>query len=74
MIIMPEQFVNREQELAWLEGNRRGKRNRSVIYGRRRVGKTELIRRFMGGKPHIYFLATNKTEKEKIRFGEMGCC
>jgi len=36
------------------------------IYGRRRTGKTELIKQFIKDKPHIYFLATEGTEKENI--------
>ena len=31
-----------------------------IIYGRRRVGKTELIKRFCTGKDHIYFLADRR--------------
>src|SRR6056297_967796 len=33
-----------------------------VVYGRRRVGKTELLKEFCGGKPHIYFLAAQEAE------------
>lgn len=37
-----------------------------VIYGRRRVGKTELAVRFSQHKPHIYFLADRRPETELI--------
>ena len=37
-----------------------------VIYGRRRVGKTELINNFMSGHG-LYFLATNEGDTENIR-------
>lgn len=35
-----------------------------VLYGRRRVGKTELINRFIKNKKHIYFLARRESEVE----------
>lgn len=37
-----------------------------VLYGRRRVGKTELIKEFCKDKKHLYFLATKKTEKDNM--------
>ena len=33
-----------------------------VVYGRRRVGKTELIRHFIKEKPSLYFLASEESE------------
>jgi Predicted ATPase (AAA+ superfamily) len=32
-----------------------------VLYGRRRVGKTELINRFIKDKKHVYFLARRES-------------
>ncbi|WP_022670399.1 AAA family ATPase [Hippea alviniae] len=57
-------FVNREKELKILENeyNRDGFKF-CIIYGRRRVGKTTLIRKFLKNKKHIYFLATLENEK-----------
>jgi AAA+ ATPase superfamily predicted ATPase len=37
-----------------------------VIYGRRRVGKTELILRFAEGKRSVYFEATSGTERDHL--------
>ena len=37
-----------------------------MIYGRRRIGKTECLLNFCSKKPHIYFLATEKTYNENI--------
>ncbi|WP_457741666.1 ATP-binding protein [Thermococcus sp.] len=51
-------FVNRKNELAFLESlYNSGKKEVLVLYGRRRVGKTELIKRFIRDKNAIYFLA-----------------
>jgi len=51
------EFIDREKELAALEKAWRGKEAQLlVIFGKRRVGKTELIKHFMKDKPHIYFL------------------
>ena len=33
-----------------------------VVYGRRRVGKTELLKKFCTDRPHIYFLAAQEAE------------
>ncbi|MFC4247838.1 ATP-binding protein [Natribaculum luteum] len=33
-----------------------------VVYGRRRVGKTELLKEFCANRPHIYFLAAQEAE------------
>ncbi len=59
-----DRFIGREQELAELA--RRWDSRRAellVVYGRRRVGKTELLLRFArrGRKRHLYFLATQVT-------------
>lgn len=50
-------FVGRERELALLE-RAYGEREGAFIpvYGRRRVGKSELILRFLEGRPAVYFL------------------
>ncbi len=56
-------FVDRQRELQALQ--REYEREASslvVLYGRRRVGKTELIRHFIAEKPSLYFLATEESE------------
>ena len=51
-------FVNRTQELDWLEDRYRSdKAEFIVLTGRRRVGKTALLTEFAGHKPGVYFLA-----------------
>ena len=60
-------FVDREREIAFLEETyRRSGSQLIVIYGRRRIGKTELILKFLEGKPHIYFLADEEPEETQI--------
>lgn len=52
-------FVNRIDELNLLENEYQKKHATfSVIYGRRRVGKTALISKYIEDKIHIYFYAT----------------
>ena len=60
-------FINREQELKALERFWKDKGAQLiVIYGKRRVGKTELIKHFIHGKPSLYFLARRISEKENL--------
>ncbi|MBI2674902.1 MAG: ATP-binding protein [Candidatus Aenigmarchaeota archaeon] len=63
-------FVDRERELGMLEERYRSNKAELIpIYGRRRVGKTELIKEFIRNKPHFYFLAKRKKlEEEMERF------
>ena len=63
-----QKFVDRQPDLECLE--RQYKRKGAslfIIYGRRRIGKTELIRRFLENKQGIYFLATLETEFQNIK-------
>ncbi|SHF05138.1 MULTISPECIES: ATP-binding protein [Caloramator] len=62
-----KKFVNRKKELDFLnkEYTREGS-SFVVIYGRRRVGKTSLIKKFIEDKKAIYFLATEEIEGENI--------
>ena len=56
-------FVNRKNELKILEEEyQREESSMVIIYGRRRVGKTELIRQFIKNRHAIYFLATEEAE------------
>jgi len=60
-------FINREKELGFLEEQyKKSASNFVVIYGRRRTGKTSLIREFIQNKPNIYFLADIQTESEQL--------
>ena len=60
-------FIDRENELEALEERYKKKSFEFVpIYGRRRVGKTELILQFIKNKKSVYFLATSGSKKENI--------
>lgn len=49
-------FIGREQELRFFEERYRASGGQLlVLYGRRRVGKTELLRKFAEGKPHVFY-------------------
>ena len=51
-------FIGRERELATLERlYRKSGFQFPAIYGRRRVGKTTLISRFVEDKPTVFFTA-----------------
>lgn len=63
-------FINRKDETDFLEEryNKPGF-DFFVIYGRRRIGKTELIRNFIKNKPHIYMLCNKGgTAANVLRF------
>ena len=52
-------FVNRKKELKLLEEEYlRSNFSFTVLYGRRRVGKTTLLKEYIFPKPYIYFLVT----------------
>lgn len=65
-----QQFINRIKELKWLKEayqNASQSGQFLVIYGKRRVGKTELVTHFLKNKPHIYYLANRTTKDEQLR-------
>ncbi len=65
---MIQLFINRTVELEFLE--RKYSENASnfiVIYGKRRVGKTELIKKFLQNKKGIYILCTMDSVEENIK-------
>ena len=60
-------FIDRKEELdnlyrLW----QRDKAELVVIYGRRRIGKTELIKQFIKNKPSIYYFARLESEKDQL--------
>ena len=60
-----KEFVNRQEELDFLEKEyQRDTSSLVILYGRRRVGKTELTNEFMKNKQAVYFLATEENETQ----------
>ena len=53
-------FIGRQRELDSLENEYRRDGGFAAIYGRRRVGKTTLIKTFIQNKTAFYFLATEE--------------
>jgi len=65
-------FINRGDELRFLEEKwTAGGVQLIVLWGKRRVGKTELVRRFAQNKPYVYFLAESTSDKAQLdRFSQ----
>lgn len=60
-------FINRKSELEILAGMYASDRAELfVLYGRRRVGKTKLLRAFCEDKPHLFFIATLSADGEQL--------
>lgn len=57
-----KKFIGRESELRTLDREFNRGSGFVVIYGRRRVGKTTLIKEFIKNKDAMYFLATEELE------------
>ena len=61
---MITKFYNRVEELNFLESDK--KNSLTIIYGRRRVGKTELIKQFSKNKNSIYFFVEVIEDKKLL--------
>ena len=65
-----EKFINREEEVQFLEKIYQKTDSSAqlfIMYGKRRVGKTELIKHVFSQKPSLYYLATKGTAKDQLR-------
>ena len=61
-------FIGRKQELQFLENKYNTKGGQLVVlYGRRRVGKTETLRELCKGKPHIFYSCREVSDKLQLR-------
>ena len=65
-------FIGRTQELQFLnEHYHSSKAEFIVLYGRRRVGKTELLTEFCKDKPNLFYACTETTDKQQFaKFSE----
>lgn len=60
------QFIGRKRELSALEREYRRDGGFVVVYGRRRVGKTTLIKEFIRDKNALYFLANEESDRQNL--------
>ena len=60
-------FLGREKEILVLEKEYARDGSFVVIYGRRRIGKTTLIKQFIKSKTAFYFLATKEVESQSMK-------
>lgn len=60
------EFIGRNSELKTLKRQYQRDNSFVVIYGRRRVGKTTLIKEFIRSKKALYFLATEQMESGNL--------
>ena len=59
-------FIGRKEELGKLEAEYQRDGSFVVVYGRRRVGKTTLIKEFIKNKTAFYYLATEELEAQSM--------
>lgn len=60
-------FIGRQEELNFLEEKYKEKEGQLVvIYGRRRIGKTETIRKFCEGKKHIFYTCVECPDEKQL--------
>ena len=60
-------FIGRKAELDFLNSKYSEPQGQLIVlYGRRRVGKTETLREFCKGKPHVFFSCTQTTDRAQL--------
>jgi AAA+ ATPase superfamily predicted ATPase len=67
---MSNQFINRTKETTWLEGSYQKAYQEGqllILYGKRRVGKTELLKHFSKERQTIYFVAERGIRQDQLR-------
>lgn len=64
------QFINRIKEQQWLQESYKKafiQGQLLIVYGKRRVGKTELVKHVFQDKPFIYFVAEKAIAKDQLQ-------
>ena len=62
-------FVGRKTEIGILENEyKREGSSLVIVYGRRRIGKTTLIKQFMQSKDSLYFLSTEERGRQNLKY------
>ena len=59
--------INRERELATLARFLEPENALFVLYGRRRLGKTALLKRFYTDRPHVYFVGDQGPTNQQVQ-------
>ena len=60
-------FLGRQQELQFLDDRYQAQSGQLVVlYGRRRIGKTELLHQFCTGKPHVFYSCREISNAEQF--------
>lgn len=60
-------FIGRQDELKFLAGKYQAKGGQLIImYGRRRVGKTETLRKFCEGKDHVFYACAECPDEQQL--------
>ena len=69
---MRNEFIGRDEELEKLESQYASDRfEMTVVYGRRRVGKSTLLQKFASGKRAVFFTAVRTTLQRNLElFGQ----
>ena len=61
-------FIGREQELRFFEEKYNAPGGQMVVlYGRRRIGKTELLYKFCEDKPHVFYSCREISDTEQLK-------
>lgn len=60
-------FIGRKAELEFLKNKYEEQQGQLiVVYGRRRIGKTETLREFCKDRPHVFYSCTQSTDKVQL--------
>lgn len=60
-------FIGRKKELAFFDKKFENEKGQLIVlYGRRRIGKTELLREFSRDKAHVFYSCTETTDEKQI--------